>query len=122
MLARMIHIPALYHGLPCKKSKETYNNIMYVAKANLARLAARFQEKTCRGHAVARRAVQPVEHAAHRQARQPDETIQTPRCQLLRRVSKSKNGSGLTGAGFIPRRVRGTGGGGFGKGNGKRNR
>ena len=82
----------------------------------------RVSDQIGRGHAVARRAVQPVERAAHRQARQPDEDIQAPRCQLLRRVSKSKNGSGLTGAGFIPRRVRGTGGGGFGKGNGKRNR
>ena len=113
MLARKIHIPALYQGLFWKKSKETYNTIMYVAKANLARLAERFQEKTCRGHAVARRPVQPVQRAAHRQARQPDEDIQAPRCQLLRRVSKSKNGSGLTGAGCIPRRVRGPGGGGF---------
>ena len=115
MLAAMLCIPSLYQGLPCKKSKETSNNIMYVAKVNLAWLAERFQEKTRRGRAVARRAVQPVRRAAHRQACQPDETIQAPRCPLLHRVSKGRNGIGLTGTGGIPRRVRGTGGGGFWK-------
>ena len=45
MLAPMIRKPALYQGLPCKKSKEN-NNIIYDAKAFWAEWGERFHLKS----------------------------------------------------------------------------
>ena len=46
MLALWIRIPALYQGLPCKKSKENNNNIIYDTKTFLAEWAGKIHLKS----------------------------------------------------------------------------